>query len=105
MRLHGSLIVTATLFAQCANSQTGSPTGWDQVLSSVNLERDSRLYVAGAKEPAAPDWTARIASGAVLILDGESRLAASLGFRPSKQLLTVTSMRDVHEPKTRIILE
>jgi hypothetical protein len=41
----------------------------------------------------------------VLILEGESRLAASLGFRPSKQNVTVTSLRDIHEPKIRIVLE
>jgi hypothetical protein len=71
----------------------------------VNLAGDPRIHVAGTNEPTTGDWQARIQNGAVLILDGESRLASSLGFRPSQQRLTVTSLRDVHQPNLRIVLE
>ena len=105
MRLHVNLIVTAALLVKCAVSQTSGPSGWEQVLTSVNLAGEARIHVAGANEAASPDWTSKVQQGAVLILDGESRLAFSLGFRPSKQKVTVTSMTDVHAPTLRIVLE
>jgi hypothetical protein len=80
-------------------------TGWEQVLSSVNLAGDPRIHIAGPNEAPAADWPARMERGTVLILDGESRLAYSLGFRPSKQKVTVASLRDVHQPAMRIVLE
>ncbi len=105
MRLHGRLVVAAAVLAGLASADNGGPTGWQQVLSSVNLTGDSRIHIASANEAATPDWPARIEKGAVLILEGESRLASSLGFRPSKQMVTVTGMQDVHQPKIRIVLE
>ena len=89
------------LLVRCAAGQTG----WEQVLSSVNLSGDPRIHVVGANETGSPDWAARVEKGSVLILDGESRVAFSLGFRPSKQTVTVTSLRDVHQPRLRIVLE
>src|SRR5579863_9059212 len=96
------LPVSLFFFVTAAAAQT---TGWDTVLSSMNLGGGPRIQEAAGNEPAASDWPARIERGAVLILDGESRLATSLGFKPSKQMVTVTSLRDTHEPKVRIILE
>ena len=93
------------VLARSAASQTVARTGWEQVLESVNLAGDSRIHVAGPNEAAASDWAPKIEKGAVVILEGESRLALSLGFRPSKQVVTVASMRDVHEPAMRIVLE
>jgi hypothetical protein len=101
MRLHVKVAMVAALWVRGAAGQSG----WDQVLDCVNLLGDPRIHVAGANEAAAPDWAARVERGSVLILDGESRLAYSLGFRPSKQTVTVTSLTDVHEPKIRIVLE
>ncbi|HEY3838881.1 MAG TPA: hypothetical protein VGL72_20035 [Bryobacteraceae bacterium] len=95
------LLVSLLWFTTAAGAQV---TGWDQVLSSVNLSSDPRIHVA-ANEPASSNWAARVEQGAILILSGESRLAASLGFRPSRQQVTVTSLRDVHESKVRIVLE
>jgi hypothetical protein len=105
MRLHAKLIVVFALAVSCAAAEVAGPGGWVHVLSSVNLERDPRIHIAAPGEAAAADWPAKIERGAVLILDGESRLALSLGFRPTKQTVTVTSMLDVHEPKIRIVLE
>ena len=101
MRLLVKAVTGAALWCGYAAGQSG----WDQVLSSVNLAGDSRIHTAGANEPAAADWAGKVEKGSVLILDGESRLAYSLGFRPSKQTVTVTSLTDVHAPKVRIILE
>ena len=99
------VVAVAVLFAKGGLCQTGALTGWEQVLSSVNLESDPRIHVAGPNEAATSDWAAKIERGAVVILEGESRLGISLGFRPSKQVVTVTCMQDVHEPATRIVLE
>ena len=38
----------------------------------------------GAAEVALPVWTGRVDKGAILILEGESPLADSFGFRPAK---------------------
>src|SRR6476660_7211883 len=99
MHLHGRLVLAVAVLAGLASADNGGPTGWQQVLSSVNLTGDSRIHIAGANDAATPDWPARIEKGAVLILEGESRLASSLGFRPTKRMVTVTGMRDVHQPK------
>lgn len=101
MRLHASWLVIAGLGASCASAQTG----WQQVLASVNLSSEPRIHVTGAREVASSAWRVRVEKGAVLILEGESPLAFSLGFRPTKQTVTVTSLRDVHEPGMRIVLE
>jgi hypothetical protein len=101
MRLPVKSIIIPALLIRCA----AAATGWEQVLDSVNLSADPRVHITRGNEAASPDWAARVQTGSVLILDGESRLAASLGFRPSKKALTLTSLRDVHQPKTRIILE
>lgn len=105
MRLRVSTAAVALLLAKCAASQTGAVTGWGQVLASVNLAGDSRIHIAGANEAVTPDWGQKIERGSVLILEGESRLGISLGFRPSKQTVVVSSMRDMHEPSVRIVLE
>jgi hypothetical protein len=80
-------------------------TGWQQALESVNLSAEPRIHVTGANEPANAEWARKVERGVVLIVEGESPLAISLGFRPSRQTVTVTSLRDVHAPELRIVLE
>src|ERR1039458_2361644 len=109
MHLRVSVVAVAALLVRFGAAQTPmqttAPSGWEQVLASVNLAGDPRIHLVGAGEAAGPDWTAKIEKGAVVILEGESPLAASLGFRPTNQRVTVTSLRDVHGPKLRIVLE
>jgi len=105
MRLRVNRFVMAGLCLGCAPFRAPAQTGWQQALASVNLSADPRIHVTGPSEAARSDWPARIEKGAVLILEGESPLAVSLGFRPAKQPVTVTSMRDIHEPEMRIVLE
>jgi hypothetical protein len=54
---------------------------------------------SNSKSPA-PDW-----SGRILILEGDSPLAASLGFRATSANLPVRAVEDVHAPKLDIVWE
>ena len=105
MRLRVRGLLVAGLWVSCAPGSAIAQTGWQQLLASVNLSADPRIHLTGAGEAAIGDWPARIEKGAVLILEGESPLALSLGFKPSKQNVMVTSLRDVHSPEMRIVLE
>ena len=105
MRLRVRGLLVAGLWVSCAPGSAIAQTGWQQLLASVNLSADPRIHLTGAGEAAIGDWPARIEKGAVLILEGESPLALSLGFKPSKQTVMVTSLRDVHSPEMRIVLE
>src|ERR1700739_506201 len=94
-------VVLIAMMPVCAHAQSG----WQQMLSSGNLSGDPRIHLTGTGARAGGDWKARVEKGAVLILEGDSPLAVSLGFRPSSLAVTVTSLRDVHEPDMRIVLE
>ncbi len=84
---------------------------WPVILSSLGLidgaESGAGVVVApSGTVGAAGEWTARVDRGAILILEGESPLAAAFGFRPSaKPPVLVGSVEDVHAPKLRIIWE
>jgi len=73
--------------------------GWPVVLSSIGLtkgtEANADVIVTSS----------RIREGAIVILEGESVLATSLGFRPGVARVTVRSVEDVHAPKLQIIWE
>ncbi len=56
-------------------------------------------------DSAPSDWAARVEAGTILILEGDSPLAASFGFRAGPQLVSVRSVEDVHAPQLRIVWE
>src|ERR1051326_1536392 len=61
-----------------------NPGAWPAVLSSIGLVKGAGdVVVAPAGTAAAPDWSARVERGTILVLEGESPLAASFGFRPA----------------------
>jgi hypothetical protein len=80
---------------------------WPQVFSSVGFQQhaDARIVVARAGSAATREWPARIEKGAMLVLEGESPLAESLGFKRGKATVHTTSLRDVHRPALPIIWE
>jgi hypothetical protein len=84
---------------------------WPAILSSVGLQSQpaalARIFVARAGAPASPEWPARIERGAILILEGESSLADSFGFRrnPKHDPVRIQSLTDVHRPDLPIIWE
>jgi len=52
-----------------------------------------------------PQWVQRIEQGGVVVLEGESELAAALGIAPGSQRVVVRSVVDRHAPKLGIIWE
>jgi hypothetical protein len=82
---------------------------WPEILSSIGLQRQpagaARIFVARTGAPASTEWMGRVENGAILILEGESSLAESFGFRPSAENVRVTSLTDVHQPKLSIVWE
>jgi len=114
MRLRGSLALVFALNAAAAElpyfSVLSEDAGaWPDILSSIGLEAKpaglARIFVARSGAPGSTEWAARVEGGAVLILEGESSLAESFGFRRSKQDVRVGSLTDVHNPKLPIIWE
>lgn len=99
------LLVSLCFLSAVAVAAEEMPAEWAQLLGSVELSGSREIHVARFGEPASPDWPERVRNGGVVILEGESGLAASFGFRPSKETVTVTSLRDVHQPSVRIVLE
>src|SRR5947209_15667107 len=77
---------------------------WPAILSSIGLLPQppalARIFVARTGAPASAEWPARIEQGAILILEGESSLADSLGFRrnPKHDPIRVQSLIDSHNP-------
>jgi len=87
------------------------PGGWPELLSSMGLTNGSG---GGASVVVAPhgtdlpyaEWSARVDHGVILILEGESPLAAAFGFRPGTQArVTVRSVEDLRAPDLRIVWE
>lgn len=80
---------------------------WPQIFQSVGFEQraDAHVFVARAGARASADWTAHIERGAILVLEGESPLAESLGFKRGSKTIRVTSLRDVHRPDLPIVWE
>jgi hypothetical protein len=85
--------------------------GWPDLLSSIGLTAGSPasagLIVApqGTDTPAA-EWSARVEQGAILVLEGESPLAAAFGFRPGAEPhAMVQSVEDLRAPALRVVWE
>jgi hypothetical protein len=112
MRLRNSTFLLALIFAQfCAGGtfavlgpQTGS---WPAVLSSVGHisgpAASADIFVAPPDTPTSADWDARVQKGAALILEGPSPLAASFGFRPRAETVSVIHLIDVHNAALPIV--
>ncbi len=85
------------------------PGAWPDILASIGHHRspaaDARIFVGLPGAPASPHWAAKISAGCILILQGESPLAASFGFRPGQETVRVSSLQDVHRPDLPIIFE
>jgi len=85
-----------------------APAGsWSSILSAAGhfpgTSEDSDIFVAPPGTPRSPEWQTRLDRRAAIILEGSSPLAASLGFRPESEILSVVHLIDVHNPKLPII--
>jgi hypothetical protein len=84
---------------------------WPEILSSIGLQPQpaavAHVFVARSGATASADWPARIEHGAILILEGESSLADTFGFRRKAGLdpVRVESLTDTHRPTLGIVWE
>ena len=83
------------------------PGPWPQMLSSVGHfpvpAASAEIFVAPSGTPAAPDWQAKVKAGAALILEGNSPLAASFGFKQTQGSVPVIHLVDTHNPTLPVI--
>jgi hypothetical protein len=83
---------------------------WPQIFSSIGLTRavggPANLFVVRQVAPGSvPQWVDRVNQGGVVILEGESDLAAAFGLKPSAKHVVVRSIVDQRAPKLPIIWE
>jgi hypothetical protein len=86
------------------------PGAWPKILSSIGLLPQpaglARVFVARTGAASSVEWPARVERGAILILEGESSLADSFGFRRSAQdPVKISSLTDIHRPNLPIVWE
>ncbi len=88
---------------------SGEPGSWPEILSAIGLQQQSaaqsQIFIAGAGAAAAKDWPSRVEKGAILILEGESTLAAQFGFRRDTGTVRVSSLIDARRPNLPIVWE
>ncbi len=88
------------------------PGSWPVVLSSLGLINDANgaagiVVAPQSASVASNEWIQRVEHGTILVLEGESGLAAAFGFKPSvgKPRYIARSVEDVHAPALRVIWE
>jgi hypothetical protein len=78
----------------------------NKVRGSPSRETTSRDTTARDTARSTPEWIARVEHGTILVIEGESSLAAAFGFRASaKPHAVARSVEDFHAPKLHIIWE
>jgi hypothetical protein len=112
MRSQNNLAVILFTLAPVCSAGTfavmGAQSGpWPSILSSVGHTAgtlaSADITVAPSGTPASADWKPRIENGAALILEGPSPLAASFGFRPQAETVSVVHLVDIHNPALPIV--
>jgi hypothetical protein len=107
--IFASLAVPA--FATTFKVDGANPVTWTKILGSVGIQRatlttpnmDATIVVAGSSAPGA---IAALASTHLLILEGDSLAARSLGILPQKEVkVSVRQIVDSHAPQMQIIWE
>jgi hypothetical protein len=83
---------------------------WPKILSSIGLQPQpaglARVFVARTGASGSSEWPARVERGAILILEGESSLADSFGFRRAEMdPVKVRSLTDIHRPNLPVVWE
>ena len=98
-------LLAAPAFATTFQTEGASPAAWTKILGSVGIQRatsDPTIVVAGSS---AKSGSAALTAAHMLILEGDSAAARSLGIVLQKDKVTVRQMVDSHAPKMQIIWE
>ncbi len=86
------------------------PGPWPKILSSVGFQ-PIRGGAAGivvlrrGSDRAGERWRERVENGMFLVLEGESAMAESLGFRPSPKRVVAQSIREERAPHLSVVWE
>ena len=87
------------------------PGAWPKIFASIGLQPITGgpagvvvIRRSGSPQTAA-SWNSRIDQGVILVLEGESDLAQSFGFKPGPKRLAVSSLTDIRAPKLSIVWE
>jgi len=83
---------------------------WPAILGAIGFQAGQPgppriIVVRGAAEGQGVDWAARAAGGALVILDGDSAAARSLGFRASSRRVRTVAVEDLRNPGLDIVWE
>jgi hypothetical protein len=106
------LLASAATYSFHVSGEDAGP--WPNILSSVGLSAGSsngahapsNLFIVRNSAPGATlQWLEKIAQGAVVVIEGESDLAAALGIKPSKKHVVVRSIIDNRASKLAIVWE
>jgi hypothetical protein len=86
------------------------PGPWPQIFSAIGLTRTvggsaNLVVVRNGATGSVPQWIQRVEQGGIVVLEGQSDLAAALGFQPSAKRVVVRSIVDQRAPKLSIIWE
>jgi len=82
------------------------PGPWPAILSSIGLQPGAPASVFVLRRGAAADpdaWKQRVEQGAIVVVEGDSPVAAALGFRPSTARVEVRSVTDSRAPSLEIV--
>src|SRR5882724_10025021 len=110
------LLVSFTAALALVGAQAATPTyhvlgdepgAWPKILSSIGLQPIAGgpagvVVVRRGSPQTAGSWRSRIDQGLILVLEGESDLAQSFGFKPGAKRVAVSSLKDVRAPKLSI---
>ncbi len=109
LRISILLLAALQLGAQSFAVLPSGTASWSNLLGSVGLQQEApehaAVVVARAGTPAAAEWDARVQAGTLLVLEGESPLAASFGFHATANAAQLTSIEDVHRAALPVVLE
>lgn len=108
MRSVISLLVAALSAVASPVSYTvvgDEPGSWPAILEPAGFRNGpaARLLILRAGADSAVDWEAKAASGAWIVLEGESAVAESFGFSASKRRVLVRSVLDARAPRVSIV--
>ena len=115
MHLHGNQIALLLVSGLGAFAATPTyhvlgdePGAWPKILSSIGLQPIAGgpagvVVVRRGSPQTAASWKSRIDQGLILVLEGESDLAQSFGFKPGPKRIAVSSLKDVRAPKLSIV--